>query len=171
METKNTEHPPGMKAEPQKEHKWLQKLVGAWTYEGEAAMEAGKPVEKFKGVESVRSIGGLWVVAEGKGEMPGGGEATMIMTLGFDAQKKRFVGTWLGSMMTHLWVYDGELDAAEKVLTLHSEGPDMAVEGKMLNYRDVIEFKSDDQRTLSSYMPGPDGTWQKIMTANYRRKK
>ena len=38
----------------------------------------------------------------------------MIMTLGYDPQKKRFVGTLIGSMMTHLWVYDGALDAGRR---------------------------------------------------------
>ena len=28
-----------MHAEPQKEHQWLHKLVGEWTYESEAVME------------------------------------------------------------------------------------------------------------------------------------
>ena len=31
-----------MKTEPQKEHQWLQKLLGEWTYEFEAACEPGK---------------------------------------------------------------------------------------------------------------------------------
>lgn len=61
------------KAEPQKEHRWLQKLVGEWTFEGEAPMGPDKPPEKFKGTERVRSLGDLWFVAEGQGEMPGGG--------------------------------------------------------------------------------------------------
>jgi hypothetical protein len=37
-----------MKIELQKEHQWLQKLVGEWTYEAECAMELGKPPEKFE---------------------------------------------------------------------------------------------------------------------------
>src|SRR6266542_7081305 len=104
-----------MKTEPQKEHQWLQKLVGEWTFEAEATMGPGKPTERAEGTESVRSLGGLWFLAEGQGEMPGGGAATTLMTLGYDPQKKRYVGAWIGSMMTHLWVYDGELDAAERV--------------------------------------------------------
>ena len=32
-----------MKTEPQKEHEWLQRLVGEWTYESECSMEPGKP--------------------------------------------------------------------------------------------------------------------------------
>lgn len=158
-----------MKTEPQKEHRWLHKLVGNWTYEGEATMEPGKPAERFRGTESVRSLGGLWILAEGRGETPGGDPATMIMTLGFDPQKKRYVGTWIGSMMTYLWVYDGGLDADERVLTLAAEGPSMAAEGQMGKYKDVIEFKSDAHRVLTSHTLGPDGKWHQFMAANYRR--
>jgi hypothetical protein len=155
---------------PQKEHQWLQKLVGEWTCEGDATMEPGKPPEKFKTTESVRSLGGLWIVAEGQGEMPDGDTATTLMTLGYDPLKRRYVGTWIGSMMTHLWLYDGGLDAAERVLTLDAEGPSMAADGKMAKYRDVIEFKSDDHRVLSSHWLDDDGDWRQFMTANYRRK-
>jgi hypothetical protein len=44
--------------------------------------------------------------------MPCAGPATTMMTLGYDPPKRRFVGTFNDSMMTHLWVYDGALDAA-----------------------------------------------------------
>lgn len=158
-----------MKVEPREEHEWLERLVGEWTYESEVTMEPGAPPEKFIGTESVRSLGGLWFLAEGRGEMPGGGEATTIMTLGYDPQKKRYVGTWIGSMMTHLWLYDGELDAIGRQLTLHAEGPSTAVEGRMTSYKDVIEFESDDHRLLTSHMLTDEGKWQRLMTAHYRR--
>ena len=85
--------------------------------------------------------------------------------------KKRFVGTFIGSMMTNLWVYDGELDPAAKVLTLDSEGPSFTTEGKMAKYRDVIEIKTEDHRVLTSNFLGDEGEWHHFMTANYRRKK
>ena len=160
-----------MKATPQQEHQWLQQLVGDWTSEAHATMEPGKPPEIFKGTESVRSLGGLWILAEGQGEMPGGGTATMLMTLGYDPARQRYVGTWIGSMMTHLWVYDGALDAAGRVLTLESEAPDMTPEGRMTTYRDAIELKSDDYRVLTSHVLGADGQWRGFMTAHYRRKR
>jgi hypothetical protein len=160
-----------MKTESQKEHQWLQKLVGEWTYETEAVMAPDQPPEKFTGTESVRSLDGLWVLAEGKGEMPDGDTATMIITLGYDPQKQRFVGTWVGSMMTYLWVYEGELDAAERVLTLDTEGPAMSGEGKMTKYKDVIEFKSEDHRVLTSNVLNDDGKWHGFMTTNYRRQR
>lgn len=160
---------PKMNAAPQKQHHWLQKLVGDWTYESDCSMGPDKPHEQFKGSESVRSLGGLWVLCEGQGEMPGGGAARMLMTLGYNPQTQRFVGTWVGSMMTHLWVYDGELDAAERVLTLNAVGPAFNATGKMVKYKDVIELKSDDHRVLSSHSLGDDGQWREFMTANYRR--
>ena len=158
-----------MHVEPQKEHQWLQRLVGEWTLDGEATMAPGQPPERSTGTESVRSLGGLWILAEGQGEMPGGGAATMLMTLGYDPQKQRYVGTWIGSMMARLWVYDGALDAAERVLTLESEGPHMAVEGKTARYRDVIELASDDHRVFTSHVLGDDGTWRQFM--HHRRKQ
>jgi hypothetical protein len=159
-----------MQSEPQKEHQWLQKLVGEWTSEAEMTMKPGEPPVKSQGTESVRSLDGLWILAEGKGDMPGGGTATMILTLGYDPQKKRYIGTWVGSMMSHMWVYNGTLDAAGNVLTLDTEGPSMAGDGKMAKYQDVIEFKSDDHRILASLVLGDDGKWQRFMTAHYRRK-
>jgi Protein of unknown function (DUF1579) len=86
-----------MQFQPEKEHQWLRKLVGEWTYEVEARIGADKPVEKFTGSESVRSIGDFWVQCEGRGQMweasETGGTAIMVMTLGYDPHKGRFVGT------------------------------------------------------------------------------
>ena len=160
-----------MHVEPQKEHEWLQKLVGEWTYEAEATMKPGEPPEKASGTESVRSLGGLWILAEGHGEMPGCGPATTILTLGYDPEKKRYIGTWVGSMLTHLWVYNGALDAAGTTLHLDTEGPSMAGDGKMSRYQDIIEIKSDDHRVLYSQVLGDDGKWNRFMTAHYRKKK
>jgi hypothetical protein len=161
-----------MHAEPQQEHQWLQKLVGEWTSEMDAVMGPDKPPEKFTGTDSVRTLGGLWVQCEGRGEMlPGGGDAVTVLTLGYDPAKKRYLGTFIGSMMTHMWVYDGQLDASGKVLTLDTEGPHFGTEGKMAKYKDVIEFKSDDHRVLTSHMLGDDGQWHQFMEAHYRRKK
>ena len=157
--------------QPQKEHQWLQKLVGEWTYESQAMMGADQTAAVFHGTESVRSLGGIWTLGEGRGEMPGGATAITLMALGYDPQKKRFVGSFIGSMMTNLWVYDGELDEDEKVLTLNTEGPDFSTPNKTAKYKDIIEFKSDDHRVLSSQALGEDGQWHQFMTANYKRTK
>jgi Protein of unknown function (DUF1579) len=172
---------------PDKEHEWLQKLVGEWTYDNvdsvtppAAADGSDKDLQPppSKGSETGRSLGGYWVICEGEGVMEGTGSTSppkTIMTLGYNPATKRFTGTWIGSMMTHLWTYDGELDTAKNILTLSSEGPAMSGEaGAMDMYRDVIEFKSDDHRVTTAYLLKSNGTtetWEPFMTTNYYRKK
>ena len=158
-----------MKVEPQKEHKWLERLVGEWTYEVEAIMGPGQPPVNTTGRQSTRSIGGVWIQCDSKGGMPDGEPATMVLTLGYDTAKKRFVGTFIGSMMTNLWVYDGSLEG--DVLTLDAEGPSMTDPNKAAKYQDVVEIVSDDHHVLSSQILGEDGRWVRFMTAHYRRAK
>jgi hypothetical protein len=171
METTTPQEPAMMFAEPQKEHKWLHKLVGEWTYESEVMMGPDQPAEKAEGTESVRSLGGLWILAERNMTVPSG-PMTTLETLGYDPQKQCYVGTFIASMMTHLWIYDKvELDASGRVLTLSAEGPSCAGDGTTGKYRDVITFESDDHRTLTSFMQGENGEWNQFMTAHYRRQK
>lgn len=160
-----------MFAEPQDEHHWLQKLVGQWTYEQECHAGPDEPATKLPGKETVRSIGGLWIVGESQGTMPGGGPATMILTLGYDPRTKRYVGSWIGSMMTHMWIYDGQVDASGKKLTLDCEGPSFSGDGSLSKYQDEIEFVDDDHRILRSRVQGDDGQWNQFMEAHYYRVK
>lgn len=159
-----------MESKPQKEHAWLQQLVGEWTVEMECVMGPDRPPMTSKGTESVRSIGGLWTLGEGKGDNPDGTPVTSFMTLGYDPLKRRFVGTFVASMMTHMWVYEGTLDASGKVLTLDTEGPAMSGEAKMTKYQDIITVVDADHRTLTSRMRGEDGSWTQFMSGSYRRK-
>jgi hypothetical protein len=151
------------------EHRWLMQMKGTWSFEGDCEMGPGQSNVKSTGQERVRSLGDAWLIGEMESEMPDGGIGKSQMTLGYDLKTKRFKGTWVGSMMTHLWVYDGELDAARKVLTLSAEGPSFTGDGSMASYRDVIEIKSPDHRTLSSSVKLPDGTWHTFMRADLRR--
>lgn len=160
-----------MEAKTEKEHLWLQQMLGDWTMEGSCDMGDGQPPMKSTATEHVRGLGELWVVCEGRGEMPGCGACEMLMTLGYDAEKKCFLGSWAGSMMTHMWVYRGALDASGKVLTLDTEGPSFSGDGGTARYQDVITMKNKDERTLHSQTQQPDGSWKRFMTATYTRKK
>ncbi|RAK56623.1 DUF1579 domain-containing protein [Phenylobacterium deserti] len=158
-----------MNAEATKEHAWLSKLVGEWVGEVEGSDDPSVPAHPAW-TETVRTLGDYWVIAEGASTMPDGTPAHSIMSLGFDPAKGRFVGTWLGSMMPNLWVYDGALNDAGDVLALESEGPSFDVEGEMRRYRDSIELVSHDHRRLISEVLRPDGTWEEFMRLSYRRR-
>ncbi|MFO0790816.1 MAG: DUF1579 domain-containing protein [Pirellulales bacterium] len=157
--------------QPQSEHEWLQQLVGEWTFEAESSMCADRPTIKTTGTECVRSLGGLWTIGEGQGGMPGGGIGYTIMTLGFDPTTGRFVGTFIGSMMTHFWIYNGTLDESRKILALDTQGPDFSGAPGLVDYQDRLEIISPDHRKLSAYLRGSDGQWQQFMESHYHRQK
>src|SRR5687767_13531160 len=147
--------------EATQQHRWLQKLVGKWTVEGEANMGPDQPPSKYEATEVVRAVGDVWVLAES-----GIGSATNLTMFGYDIKKQRFVGTFVTTMLTNIWVYEGELEGER--LTLSVEGPAFTGDGTA-QYRDVYEFLSHDHRTLTSYVQEADGSWHKFMTAHYRR--
>ena len=152
---------------PRKEHEWLNQLVGEWDTECECVMEPGKPTIKKKGTEHTRVLGGFWSVAEYKGDFQGT-PFNGLMTVGYDAQKGKYVGTWVCSMCDRLWHYEGSVK--DKVLTLETEGPNPAT-GKLVKMKDVIELKDKDHKVLTSYMQLEDGKWVTFMTLHARRKK
>lgn len=157
--------------EAQKEHLWLHQLVGEWTTEMEASMGPDKPPEIHRGTETAAKFGNVWVQCHGShGNMPDGTPGATIMTLGYDPAKQKFVGSFIGTMMTNIWIYEGSLDDEGRILTLDAEGPSFADPSKLAKYQDKIEIVTPDHRILSSQYLGDDGTWHLFMTAHYRRK-
>jgi hypothetical protein len=154
-------------AQPQKEHEWLQKLVGDWRSEAEMPGQDGTS-QKHEGTTTFRSLGGLWIVGEGHGETPGGTDSS-VMTLGYDPGQRCYVGTFISGMMTHLWQYrNGRVEGNR--LTLEAEGPRFDGSGGMTLYKDSITFEDDDHHVLTSEVRGDDGSWQQFMRAEYYRK-
>ena len=156
-----------MQVEVLEQHRWLQQLVGKWEYDMSCVMAPGQEPEVGKGSETLNMLGDIWLTSEGDG---GEGEQAWksILTLGYDPQQQRFVGTFIASMMTHLWVYNGTLDESGKVLTLDTEGPNMT-DGTMTKYQDIHSVVGPDERTLTSRALDAEGNWSDFMTATYRR--
>lgn len=160
---------PGMST-PEKEHEWLKQFVGEWTSEAEASMGPGQPTIVCHGTMKSRMLGDLWVITESTADMQGT-KVSAVQTIGYDAEKKKYVGTWVDSMMNHMWQYEGTVDASGKKIMLEAKGPSFVEAGKSANFRDSYEFKSNDHIIMTSEMQGPDGKWVTFMTANVRRTK
>jgi hypothetical protein len=155
-----------MRADVTPEHAWLRQLVGEWRVE----MPGPDGTATLSGVESVRMLGEVWMLAEGRGQMPDGSPSQTQLTLGYDPAQRCFVGTWIGSMMNHLWVYrSGALDTDRRLLALPSEGPSFDDPGTTAQYRDEIEIVGANERLLHGNVQGADGKWKRFMTARYVR--
>ena len=172
LTTTTSPHPTDMPAPAPRveQHAWLQQLVGEWTMKAEATMGPGTEPMLMESTESVRSIGGLWVVGEGQASFDGT-PFTSLLTLGYDPAQRAFVGTWVDTMQAHMWTYVGKLDDSKKVLTLAAEGPSFDDPTRTSKYRDAIEIVGPDHRVLTSSVQRPDGQWTTFMRADYRRKK
>lgn len=152
---------------PQDEHGWLGRLVGEWVWESTCVMGPDAPPQVSTGTDSGRALGGMWVLFEMRGEMDGGKWQSML-TLGYDTTKKAFVGTFVGSMMSELWVYEGAVDAGGKVLTLDCEGPRFDGKGRT-KYQDIMEWVTDDHFIFRSRMLAEDGQWVEFMKGDHKR--
>lgn len=152
---------------PEKEHEWLQRLVGEWSYEADCSMGPGQPPMKTKGVWRIRPLGDFWIVADGEGTSPDGATHHSILTIGFDPQTRRFVGSFIASMMSKFWLYDGALEGDGK-LVLAATGPSFTGEGEAL-YHDIIEISGDGAFRFYSRVQGEDGGWTEFMSADYLR--
>jgi Protein of unknown function (DUF1579) len=155
--------------EPSPEHHWLLQLVGDWDFSCECSMGPDQPPLTSTGKQSTTSMGSIWILGEMQSFSPEGQPDRSLMTLGYDPAKKRFVGTFVTSCMTHMWPYDGQLDATGKVLTLDSEGPGFAGDGSMARYQDVFEIIDRDHYLLKSSVLNPDGSWKQFMSGKYTR--
>lgn len=155
---------------PTKEHEWLHQLAGQWEADLEVWSEPGKPPMKLKSTENTRRIGRLWIVSESAVTAPGTPFARAL-TLGYDPQTKKYVGTWVDTNSTHIGKYEGLMDAAGKTLTLEGDTPSPFDPAKSVRVREVIELKSPDQKVTTTSLQGEDGNWFKLVTVSARRKK
>lgn len=154
---------------PEKQHQWLHQFVGQWVTEAKGSMGPDQPAIECHGTMTSRMLGDLWLVNEMKGE-PMGVPMVGIQTIGYDPEKKRYVATWVDSMMNHMWHYEGTVDETGKTLILEAEGPDLMNQGKTAKYRDSFEFKSPDHIIVTSSMLDADGRWVAFMTGHTKRK-
>ena len=157
-----------MFAKPQEQHRWLEQFVGEWTFEAECVSGPDQPPSKHTGRTKAYSLGGLWTLFES--EQPGPDDSSMksIITLGYDPQSQKFVGSFVASVMTFFWVYSGTLDSAQRKLVLDATGPRFD-RNEMTQYHDIIELVSKDHWILSSEMLSDDGKWLPFMSSHYRR--
>lgn len=154
---------------PQTEHKWLEKFVGTWESEMECTAPGQEPM-KMKATDTIRMLGGFWMVSETKGEAMGQA-FNGVMTLGYSPEKKAYVGTWVDSMNSTMWTYTGTVNAEGDTLTLETEGPCPMQGGKICKVKEIMKLTGKDEKTFTSSVLGDDGKWTQMMSGKSKRVK
>ncbi len=151
-----------MFAQPTDHHRWLERFIGDWTF----AHTCGEI--ETRGTESVHAFSDLWIVGDGQGEIPGTDDTMrMRLTLGYDPNTHRYIGTWIGGPMAQLFVYSGTRDA--DTLTLDTRGPSFEDPAELVRYQDIYTFVDDNTRTLRSRKLEDNGAWTEFMHGTYTR--
>lgn len=132
---------------------WLKQFEGTWS-------------TAFNGTMKSQVAGNIWMVNELSFETG----MSAVQSIGYDAGQKHFVGTWIDSSSSFTWQYTGSLDESGKILTLETEGPDMADPKKSRLYRDTYEFRSENEIAAESKMLNDNGEWKTLSTGTMTRK-
>ena len=167
---------PGVRAqmsppEATKEHKLLQQDVGVWDAEMKIWMQGpdSAPAES-KGVERVRPLGDLWVLATYEGTV-GEQQFTGHSQMGYDPLKQKFVGTWIDTVSPHISTMEGTCDEATQELTMIMTSIDPTT-NKESKAKSVSKSLDKDTRVFTMFMetPGTGDGWTKMMEVNYKRR-
>jgi hypothetical protein len=155
---------------PGKQHDVLKQMEGTWDAVARFMTEPGKPMAESKGVETASmGLGGFWLMTEYKGEM-NGQPFTGRGSMGYDQQKQKYVGTWIDSMKSGLFLSEGIADEPGKVFTMIVQGY-CDMQGKAITMKQIMELKDKDSRKLTFLSPNPDGKDMTVGTIEYTRRK
>jgi hypothetical protein len=156
-------------ATPGAPHKLLAGMAGIWHTRTKSWMEPGQPPMESTGTcEQKTLLGGRYLQQEFAGNMMGA-PFNGIGVTGFDNHKKRYVSTWMDSMSTGIFYFEGPAGADGRSFTQQCLYDD-PVKGPV-KWRSVTKIVDDDTHLFEMYITDKSDKEQKMMEITYTRKK
>jgi hypothetical protein len=149
-------------------HELLAKMAGSWTTHTKSWMEPGKPPMESSGTSEQKMLfDGRYLQQEFFGDMMGTPFAGFGLC-GYDNQKERYVSTWIDSMSTGIFYFEGSGDMENRTITQTCcyEDP---VRGPM-KLRSVTRIVDDKTHMFEMYGTDNSDIEQKMMEITYTRK-
>ena len=147
---------------PTAEHKKLLESAGNW--EGSVVFIAPDKTESTATArEKIEPIGPYWTQSRFESNFMGSPYlGTGVM--GYDPEKKKFIGTWVDNMSSHFALMEGKMEGDK--LVMRWQAPDMT-SGKLVPHRSETTHAADTVTT--SFFTG-DGADAKNMVITMKRK-
>jgi hypothetical protein len=156
-------------AVPGKPHELLAKLTGSWITKTRAWMEPDKPPMEGTGIcEQKMLLDGRYLQQEYAGEMTGN-TFTGINLIGYDNHTKKYVSTWIDSMSTGIYYFEGTGNTDGKTITQECSYDD-PVRGPTV-WRSVTNIVDNNTLEYEMYITSKEGKEEKMMEMTVRRKK
>jgi hypothetical protein len=154
------QQPPEIKPGP--EHAQFKEWEGTW----DATIKGMGPESKGTATCKV-GLNGLWLLEHFKGDF-GGMPFEGYGATSYDPAKKKYINTWIDSMVTSPMITEGTYDKAKKTLTMVGEMPMPG--GKTAKVTMTTVTKDTDTRIFTMNGPGPDGKVGEMFTIIYKRR-
>jgi hypothetical protein len=155
---------------PSPEHAVLKKDAGSWTAEATMFMP-GMPEEKMPGEEVSTMLGEFWVISNYSMDFMGA-KFNGQGTFGYDADRKKYIGSWVDSMSPYAMHMEGTWDEAARTMTMLSVGKDpsgVEKKGKLV----TVHSEDGNTRVMSMFdlVPDTKEEFVKTMEIKYTKKK
>lgn len=155
---------------PGPEHDRLKAFVGTWKTKTEIFIDGkGDPIVST-GVETAKlGCGGRWLIFDlvgddKKANFAGHG------TMGWDAVKKTYTGTWVDSMSPAIQISEGPVDATGKVFTMEGNFAVPGVDG-VFRQKSVSEIKDASSKVYTMYRFDKEGKEFLFGRVTYTRQR
>ena len=156
-------------ATPGAPHQKLAALAGSWSTKTKAWMEPGKPpVEGTGTCEQRMLLDGRYLQQEYTGDMMGS-PFTGINVIGYDNHTGKYVSTWIDSMSTGIYFFEGTASADGKTITQESSYDD-PVRGPTV-WRSVTRIVDANTLEYEMYLIPKGGKEEKMMEMKVSRKR
>ncbi len=150
-------------------HKMLAKLVGTWTTRTRVWMEPDKPPMEGTGTcEQKVLFDGRYLQQKYIGEMMGS-SFTGINLIGYDNHAHKYVSTWIDSMSTAIYYFEGTAGEDGKTITQVCSYND-PVRGPTV-WRSVTRIVDDDTLNYEMYLTSKGGKEEKMSEMTVTRKR
>jgi hypothetical protein len=151
--------------EPSPQHNRLVQSAGVFEGRLTSYVMGPEPVE-MKARETIEAIGPFWTQSFFLCDFMGQ-PYTGCGSFGYDAERGKYLGTWIDSMSPLLAIMEGERNADGQI-EMHWMGPDES--GAMVPHRSVTEHRKDGY-TSTFYMGAGEGTKSMMIEMKQRPAK
>ncbi len=143
----------------------LKRDVGTWNCEVKMFADPNAAPAVSKGVESNFMVGDHWLIGHFKGSIMGMDFQGASQTT-YDAEKKKYVGTWVDSMSPFPMKTEGTWDEKSQTLTTIGTGKDPT--GAEMKSKMVTVYNKDETRVFTMYQV-MNGSEVKMLEIKYTK--
>jgi hypothetical protein len=150
-------------------HNFLAKMEGTWDAKNKYSMESDQPAMESTGtVEQKMILGGRYLQQEHSSEMMGA-PFTGINLIGYDNHTKKYVSTWIDTMSTGIYYFEGTASPDGKVITqeCHYDDP---VKGPTV-WRSITRLVDEDTVVYEMYGVDKNGKEEKMGETTLTRRR